>query len=119
MTRPAPRLTRRHLVHAFVMAGIALLPACEWLYPRLTVRPPPPFFGEFRSYTDPQPPQRGLALWVEGDSLTPDAVGRVAAWPDMRGGATTLRAWRARDGTTMAGTIDRTTALQRLVEELG
>jgi hypothetical protein len=98
---------RRRRLNAFIAAGITLLPACDLLYPPLTVAPPAPYFGDFRTYTSPQPPQRGLALWVEGDSLTPDAAGRVAAWPDMRGAGTALRAWPARGGAVLSGTIAR------------
>jgi hypothetical protein len=92
----------RRLVSVLVSLGFVVMPACGW---PLGPRPQHPYFLDFRPYADPQPPQRGLALWVEGDSLTPDTAGNVRTWPDMRGGGTVLRAWTAGDGTTMPGTI--------------
>ena len=91
----------RRTLSVLVSLGFVVMPACGWpLRPRT-----PPYFNDFRAFTDPQPPQRGLELWVEGDSLTPNGAGRVVTWPDMRGGAATLRAWTAGNGTVMAGTI--------------
>jgi hypothetical protein len=96
----------RRLLNALVCLGLAAMPACGW---PLGPRPTRPFFTDFRPFNDPRPPQEGLVLWIEGDALTGDPTGRVAAWPDMRPSTGGLRAWRAADGTIQAGTIVATT----------